>query len=111
MCLQWFNVPGHQVRALLHLTRGHIVSRRTFPAAYKVEVASKVLDDGMSVAQAGDTFGVGSTTVRRWVRQLDQERAGGVTKDTKPITPEQQRIHEIEPLHPAQRPPVRGGTQ
>jgi len=62
------------------------VSRRTFSAEYKVEVASKVLDDGMSVAQAGDTFGVGSTAIRRWVRQLERERAGGVTKATKPTT-------------------------
>ena len=72
------------------------MSRRTFSAEYKVEVASKVLDDGMSVAQAGDTFGVGSTAIRRWVRQLERERAGGVTKATKPITPEQQRIRELE---------------
>lgn len=72
------------------------MSRRTFPAAYKVEVASKVLDDGMSVSRASDTFGVGSTAIRRWVYQLEQERAGVVTKETKPITPEQQRIRELE---------------
>lgn len=50
----------------------------------------------MSAPQAGEAFGVGATAVRRWVRQLEQERTGGVTRGTKPITPEQQRIRELE---------------
>ena len=72
------------------------MSRRAFSSEFKVEVASKVLDDGMSAPQAGEAFGVGPTAVRRWVRQLERERAGGVTRDSKPITPEQQRIRELE---------------
>lgn len=72
------------------------MSRRSFSSEYKVEVASKVLDDGMTVPQASEAFGVGPTAIRNWVRLLEQERAGGVTRGAKPITPEQQRIRELE---------------
>jgi transposase len=38
---------------------------------------------------------VGETALRRWVSQLELER-GGVTPSSKALTPDQQRIQELE---------------
>lgn len=69
---------------------------KRFSPEFKVEAARKVLDDGISIRMACETFGVGDTAMRRWVKQLAEERSGSVVKGTKPITPEQQRIRELE---------------
>ena len=50
----------------------------------------------MSIRIACETFGVGDTAMRRWVKQLAEERTGEVPQGSKPITPEQQRIRELE---------------
>lgn len=72
------------------------MNRRYFPPEFKIEAASTVLDSGLSVRDARETFDVGPSVMRRWIRQLKQERAGGVDKASRPITPEQQRIRELE---------------
>ena len=69
---------------------------RNFSPEFKTEAASKVLDEGMSIRIACETFGVGDTAMRRWVKQLAEERTGEVPQGSKPITPEQQRIRELE---------------
>lgn len=69
--------------------------RRTFSAEFKMEAASLVLDDGYSVPAAARSIGVGETALRRWVDQLKIER-GGITPTTKALTPEQQKIQELE---------------
>ena len=69
--------------------------RRTFSPEFKVEAASLVLDQGYSVSEACQAVGVGPTALRRWVAQLEQERTGK-TPDSKALTPEQQRIQELE---------------
>ncbi len=61
--------------------------RRSFTAAFKLEAASLVLDQGYSVPEASRSLDVGETILRRWVQQLQSERSG---------TPEQQKIHELE---------------
>ena len=72
------------------------MSRRYFPPEFKVEVASQVLDEGMRVSEACQTFGVGATAIRRWVKQLAQERGGEPAQGSRPITPEQHRIRALE---------------
>jgi transposase len=72
------------------------MNRPKFSPEFKTEAASKVLDDGMSIRVACETFGVGDTAMRRWVKQLTEERAGNVAAGSKPITPEQRRIRELE---------------
>lgn len=72
------------------------MSRRHFPAEFKVEAASKVVDDGMSVMEACHAFGLGPTAMRRWVKQLTDERGGERPQGSPPITPEQRRIRELE---------------
>src|SRR5690625_5337244 len=69
--------------------------RRTYTPEFKKEAACLVLDQGYSVAQACTSLGVGETAMRRWVQQLEQERQG-MTPKGKAMTPEQQRIQELE---------------
>ncbi|GAA3535595.1 IS3 family transposase [Zobellella aerophila] len=68
--------------------------RRSFSSEFKVDAASLVLDQGNSIAEASP-LDIGETTLRRRVKQLQQER-GGTTPASKALTPEQQRIQELE---------------
>ncbi|OEF52834.1 transposase, partial [Enterovibrio norvegicus] len=54
-----------------------------------------VIDQGYSIAEASRSLNVGETGLRRWVTQLEQER-GGSTPASKALTPEQQKIQELE---------------
>lgn len=69
--------------------------RRSFSTEFKREAASLVLDQGYSVPEASRSLGVGPTALRRWVRQLNQERSGR-TPTNPALTPEQQRIQALE---------------
>lgn len=69
--------------------------RRTFSAEFKMDAASLVLDQGYSVPEAARFMNVGETALRRWVDQLKIER-GGTTPTAKALTPEQQKIQELE---------------
>jgi transposase len=69
--------------------------RRTFSAEFKIDAASLVLDQGYSVPEAARSMDVGETALRRWVDQLKIER-GGTTPTAKALTPEQQKIQELE---------------
>ena len=71
------------------------MARRSFTPEFKREAASLVLDDDYSVPQACDAMNVGPTAMRRWVEQLRQEREGK-TPRSKAMTPDQQRIQELE---------------
>ncbi len=69
--------------------------RRTFSTEFKHDAALLVLDQGYSIPEASKSLGIGETTLRRWVDQLRVERDGGTPKG-KALTPEQQRIQELE---------------
>ncbi|PMN95108.1 transposase [Enterovibrio norvegicus] len=69
--------------------------RRSFSAEFKLEAACLVIDQGYSIAEASRSLNVGETGLRRWVTQLEQER-GGSTPASKALTPEQQKIQELE---------------
>lgn len=69
--------------------------RRTFSPEFKQEAASLVLDQGYSVTEASRSLEVGENALRRWMKQLSEER-GGITPKSKALTPEQQRIQELE---------------
>ena len=69
--------------------------RRTFSAEFKREAAGLVLDQGYSRVEASRSLGVVESALRRWVSQLQQER-NGVTPQSKALTPEQQKIQELE---------------
>jgi transposase len=69
--------------------------RRTFTPEFKREAASMVLDQGYSHADAAHSLGLVESALRRWVNQLQQER-GRATPTSKALTPEQQKIQELE---------------
>ncbi|EOU9564350.1 TPA: IS3 family transposase [Pseudomonas aeruginosa] len=69
--------------------------RRTFSAEFKREAAALVLDQGYSHIDACRSLGVVDSALRRWVKQLEAERQG-VTPKSKALTPEQQKIQEME---------------
>ena len=69
--------------------------RRSFSTEFKAEAANLVVKQGYSVSEASRSLGVGETAIRRWVSQLAQER-GGITPKSKALTPEQQKIQELE---------------
>ena len=70
-------------------------SRRSFSTEFKHEAACLVLDQDYSIPEACRSLGVGETALRRWVKQLQQER-GGITPTSQALTVEQQRIQELE---------------
>ena len=69
--------------------------RRSFSPEFKHDAASLVLDQGHSMAEAGRAVDVHENTLRKWVQQLEAER-GGSTPKSKALTPDQQRIQELE---------------
>ena len=69
--------------------------RRSFTPEFKLEAASLVVDQNYSVSEACKALDVGESALRRWVKQLEAAR-GGSTPVSKALTPEQQRIQELE---------------
>ncbi|SFU20749.1 transposase [Pseudomonas marincola] len=69
--------------------------RRTFSPEFKREAADLVLSQNYSFIEASRSLGIGETALRRWVDQLQQERTG-LTPKSKALTPEQQKIQELE---------------
>lgn len=69
--------------------------RRSFTTEFKLEAASLVVDQNYSIFEAGQALDVGESVLRRWVKQLESER-GGQAPTSKALTPEQQRIQELE---------------
>jgi len=69
--------------------------RRSFSDEFKNETASLVLDKDYTIAEACEAMGVGASTLRRWISQLESKR-GGTTPKVKAITSEQQKIQALE---------------
>lgn len=72
------------------------MKRRSFTSEFKQEAASLVLDQGYSIADASKAMDVNASVMRRWVDQLRLERGGQTPTKGKAISPEQQRIQELE---------------
>jgi transposase len=72
------------------------MGRRSFTTQFKHDAASLVVDQGYTVPEACEAMNVGQTAMRRWVEQLEQERNGRTPARSKALTPEQQRIQELE---------------
>lgn len=69
--------------------------RRSFSTEFKHDAAVLVLDKGYTLSAASRAMGVGDSALRRWVSQLQLER-GGITPQSKALTPEQQHIQQLE---------------
>src|SRR5471032_2818945 len=69
--------------------------RRSFTAQFKREAADLVLKQNYSYIEASRSLGIGESALRRWVGQVQKEHQG-VTRQSKALTPEQQKIQELE---------------
>jgi transposase len=71
------------------------MAKPKFDANFKLEVAELVTEQGLSILHVSKSMNVGPTAVRRWVAQYEAELKGqaGIGK---PLTPEQQRIRQLE---------------
>ena len=69
--------------------------RRSFDAAFKLQVVKMIQEQGLTVAQVCQELKLGETAVRRWLKQVQAEQSGqpGIGK---PLTPDQQRIRQLE---------------
>lgn len=70
-------------------------SRRAFDAAFKLQVVRMIREQGLSVGQVCREMDLVESAVRRWVEQFEEECAGRPGTG-KPLTPEQQRIRQLE---------------
>ena len=70
-------------------------TRRSFDAEFKLQIIKMVREDGLSVTRVCREQGLVDSAVRRWLAQYDAEQAGGAGIG-KPLTPEQQRIRQLE---------------
>ncbi|MGI2172393.1 transposase [Shewanella sp. MF05960] len=70
-------------------------SQPTYSTEFKIDAANLVIKQGYSTKEVCEATGVGPTAIRRWVTQLRQEFEG-ITPSGNSITPEQQRIQELE---------------
>lgn len=69
--------------------------RRSFDTAFKLQVARRVREQGLSVVQVCRDLDLVESAVRRWVHQFDEESAGRAGTG-RPLTAEQQRIRQLE---------------
>jgi transposase len=70
-------------------------SKRNYSPEFRLECAQLIVDQGYTVREAAEAMNVGKSTVDKWARQLRAERAGKPNTGA-PITPDQQRIKELE---------------
>jgi transposase len=71
-------------------------TRPRYDAEFRLKVAKLVLEEDYSIREAADAMGVGKSTVDKWVRQLRNDRRGGISELSVPIGDDQQRIRELE---------------
>ncbi|SQH77469.1 transposase [Shewanella benthica] len=69
--------------------------RNAYPREFRLEASQLVLDKDYSVAEAAQSLGVSHSAVRKWVKQLKEERQGQTPRGSA-LTLEQQRIKELE---------------
>ena len=69
--------------------------RRVFDASFKLQVVQMIREGGLTVAQVCRDMELGETAVRRWLAQVDAEKAGQAGL-VKPLTAELQRIRQLE---------------
>ena len=72
------------------------MTRKTFTIEFKREAASLVVDQGYGMTEASKAMNVSLTSMRHWVKQLRMERSGDTPQRSPAMTPEQQRIQELE---------------
>lgn len=70
-------------------------TRRTFDTTFKRQVIKMIKDQGIPVSQVCRDLNLVDSAVRRWLAQHEGECNGKLT-GAMPLTPEQQRIRQLE---------------
>jgi len=70
--------------------------RLVFTPEERYEYAKLMVDEGYSNKQIMEISGAGASAVTRWKRQYLAELKGETPQGKKAMTPEQQRIQELE---------------
>ena len=70
--------------------------RVAFTAEQKLEYAKLMINEGYTNKQIRDISGAGETAVSRWKKQYLAEVDGHTPQGKKALTPEQQKIQELE---------------
>ena len=73
-----------------------MATRRQFTSEFKLEIVKMVVDQNTSIGKLSKDLSINDNLIRRWVKQYQLEQTGTVFPHTKPLTPEQQRIRELE---------------
>ena len=71
-------------------------ARRFFSSEFKAEAVKLIKERGYSVSQACRELDISETALRRWISQVEAENQGYILPGSKPISPEQQSIDELE---------------
>ena len=71
-------------------------SRMKITAQQKLEYVKLMVEEGYTNQQIQDLSGVSSSAISRWKRQYKNELLGRIPECSKALTPEQQKIQELE---------------
>lgn len=71
-------------------------SRRTFTPEFKLQAASLVIDQHYSISAACMSMENSETCLRKWVRQIQSERASIAAPNGNAITEDRRRIQALE---------------
>ena len=71
------------------------MTKKQFNTSLKIEVVRMIKEQGRSIRQVSHSMDIGPTAIRRWVVQYEAEQ-GGHPGIGNPLTPEQQRIRQLE---------------
>ena len=69
--------------------------RRVFDASFKLQIVEMIRVQGLRIGEVCREMKLGETAVRRWLAQADAEQLG-LPGIGKPLSPEQQRIRQLE---------------
>jgi transposase len=70
--------------------------RTTFTAEQKLEYAKLMINEGYTNKQIRDISGAGETVISRWKKQYLAEIDGQTPQGKKALTPDQQKIQDLE---------------
>jgi transposase len=74
----------------------YMATRRHYTAEFKLEVVNMVIDQNIAISKLSKDLSISDNLIRRWVKQYQLEQRGSVLQGTIPLTPDQQRIRELE---------------
>lgn len=70
--------------------------RRVYSAEFRLKAVRLVTEQGYTTRQVGDALDVFETIIRRWVKKYRDEHGVINVPNDNPLTPDQQRIKELE---------------